>query len=148
MPGIGKYRYLRENDWLMGKIKMMLSGLLGSVFAARTGNEGFRSVDADEFEKIIREGGVQLVDVRRVDEYAAGHIPGTVLIDVTRDDFLERAIATLDRGKPVAVYCRSGKRSAVAARLLVKNGYRVVNLRGGWLEWSGKGKASEPAPLK
>lgn len=127
---------------------MALLSLLDCVLGACAQEEGFQSVDADEFEKIIHSGGMQLVDVRRVDEYAAGHIPGAVLIDVTRDDFLERAIATLDRGKPVAVYCRSGKRSAVAARLLVKNGYRVVNLRGGWLEWSGKDKASEPAPLK
>ena len=46
----------------------------------------------------------------------------------------------LPKDKTIAVYCRSGKRSLKAARILANEGYEVVNLRGGWLEWTEKCK--------
>lgn len=133
---------------IMGKIKAVLLGLWACVLGACAQEHGFRSVDADEFETIIGAEGVQLVDVRRQEEYAAGHIPGALLLDVTRADFLDKATLALDHKKPVAVYCRSGRRSVTAANILVKKGYKVVNLRGGWLEWSAKGKAAQSASSK
>lgn len=133
----------KENIWLMGKLKIALLSLLACALGACAKGEGFDSVDANEFEKIIRSGDVQLVDVRRAEEFAEGHIPGALLLDVTREDFRGKAAFALNREKIVAVYCRSGKRSVTAANILVKEGYKVVNLRGGWLEWSAKGKPSE-----
>lgn len=118
-------------------------GLLASVLGACAKGEGFKSVDAAEFEKIIRSGDVQLVDVRRPVEFAQGHIPGALLLDVTGEDFHGKAVSALNRKKVVAVYCRSGKRSVTAANILVKEGYEVVNLRGGWQEWVANGKPSE-----
>lgn len=77
----------------------------------------------------------QLVDVRTTKEFSEGHIDHAMLIDVNQPDFMERAEKLLDKKRPVAIYCRSGRRSAHAARLLCKKGYRVTNLLGGFIDW-------------
>ena len=56
-------------------------------------------------------------------------------------DFLDKALAVLDPARPVAVYCRSGRRSARAASLLADKGFSVTNLDGGVLAWQDAGKA-------
>ena len=68
--------------------------------------------------------------------YAEGHIEGAMNIDVRSDSFAERAESLLPKEKTIAVYCRSGRRSAQAANLLAKRGYRVVNLSGGIIAWN------------
>ena len=90
-----------------------------------------------EFEKLIKEDkSVQLVDVRRPDEFEAGHIENALLINVLDSlTFLDKANAMLDKTRPVAVYCRSGKRSKDAARKLSRKGYKVVDLDSGYLGW-------------
>ena len=87
------------------------------------------------FADSIDNPGVQLVDVRTPDEYAAGNIPGSVNIDVLTGKFGETASALLDRAYTVAVYCRSGNRSKNAAQVLSMMGYNVVELDGGYNEW-------------
>ena len=99
--------------------------------------KGFVSVEADEFAREIAKEGVQLVDVRTASEYADGHIPNAVNIDVFSSDFAEK-IATLDKAKTLAIYCRSGRRSKAAAEQAVKLGFKVVELDGGVLSWSGE----------
>ena len=99
--------------------------------------KGFVSVEADEFAREIAKEGVQLVDVRTASEYADGHIPNAVNVDVLSSDFAEK-IATLDKAKTLAIYCRSGRRSKAAAEQAVKLGFKVVELNGGVLSWSGE----------
>ena len=99
--------------------------------------KGFVSVEADEFAREIAKEGVQLVDVRTASEYADGHIPNAVNIDVLSSDFAEK-IAALDKAKTLAIYCRSGRRSKAAAEQAVKLGFKVVELDGGVLSWSGE----------
>ena len=99
-------------------------------------NKGFKTVSSDEFARIIGDTDtVQLVDVRTKEEYEEGHISNALLIDYYSYNFEEQAIAKLSKEKTVAVYCRSGRRSAAATRKLVKLGYEVVNLDGGILAW-------------
>ena len=93
------------------------------------------SVTVSVFADSIDNPGVQLVDVRTPDEYAAGNIPGCVNIDVLTGKFGETASALLDRAYTVAVYCRSGNRSKNAAQVLSMMGYNVVELNGGYNEW-------------
>ena len=112
----------------------LLSGLC-SIFGCTA--KGFVSVKADEFAHEIAKPNVQLVDVRTADEYAEGHIPNAVNIDVLEPAFAER-IATLDKERTVALYCRSGRRSKAAAEKVTKMGYKVVELDGGILSWRGK----------
>ena len=81
------------------------------------------------------ETDVVVLDVRTAAEYAEGHIEGAVLIDQGQNDFIEQAKATLPKDKTIAVYCRSGRRSANAAGRLADIGYRCVNLKGGIIAW-------------
>ena len=120
----------------------MKKPLLISIFTALCAIFGcsaksFVSVDADEFAREIAKQGVQLVDVRTAEEYANGHIPAAVNMDVLQPDFAKR-IATLDKERTVALYCRSGRRSKSAAEQAVKLGFKVVELDGGVLSWQGK----------
>ena len=115
---------------------MLLTASCTMKFSKETYGEGkILSVTASVFADSIDNPGVQLVDVRTPDEYAAGNIPGSVNIDVLTGKFGETASALLDRAYTVAVYCRSGNRSKNAAQVLSMMGYNVVELDGGYNEW-------------
>ena len=120
----------------MKKIITILLGLLGFVSSANAQFDSIKRVSADEFAHIIKSDSVILVDVRTADEYNAGHIEGARNIDVLKDDFNNIATTSLPKDKEIAVYCRSGKRSMKAANILAKDGFKVINLKGGWLEWT------------
>lgn len=78
----------------------------------------------------------RILDVRTKEEFATGHIAKALLIPWTDKDFATRAAKELDPGKPLLVYCRSGRRSAEAAAALVKLGFTDVrNVEGGILAW-------------
>ena len=77
-----------------------------------------------------------LVDVRTPEEYAAGHIPGS--INIPLDRILDIKNVVSDKNNPLYVYCRSGRRSSQAASALEKAGYtRVVNI-GGIMDYKGR----------
>ncbi len=104
----------------------------------------FKSYTAAEFEKLLKEdASVQLVDVRRPDEFDAGHIDNAVLINVLDSGFIAAAESLLDKSKPVAVYCRSGKRSKDAAGKLSGKGFKVYDLDGGYNGWVEYQKSKE-----
>lgn len=111
--------------------------------AVRQGNAlvGYANMGVDEFQTLIAENNVQLLDVRTQDEFDEGHIAGATLVDVNENDFVDKALAVLDQQRPVAVYCRSGRRSARAASMLANQGFKVTNLDGGVLAWQDAGKA-------
>ena len=98
-------------------------------------NNSIVSVSAPVFEKEIKSDSVQLLDVRTPEEYVDGHIAGAININVQSDDFIEMAAKELSKDSTVLVYCRSGRRSLTAAEILTKLGYKVVNLKGGIIEW-------------
>lgn len=102
--------------------------------------QNFENTDVTGFEALATAPDVTLLDVRSEGEYAEGHIDGALNIDVNASDFVDCAMAMLPRGTTVAVYCRSGRRSATAAALLADRGYRVVNLSGGILAWIEAGR--------
>jgi rhodanese-related sulfurtransferase len=98
-------------------------------------------VKIEQAEKLIA-GGIQLVDVRTKEEWDEGHLKGAKLITVTEDGFLGKAKAALDPKKPVLVYCRSGGRSAKAAKQLREAGFTIVHdMAGGITAWQ---KADKP----
>jgi Rhodanese-related sulfurtransferase len=119
----------------MIKNMVFVMGLLFSFFCCAQ-EQSFVSFTPAEFEKLIKEDTtIQLVDVRRPDEYAAGHLDRAIMIDVSDSSFVAKANLLLDKSQPVAVYCRSGKRSKDAAKKLVKEGYKVYELDTGYLGW-------------
>lgn len=123
------------NIKLMG-ILIMLCSLFGCSSAQ---TQGFKSLTVNEYAKVIEDTAIVRLDVRTAEEYADGHIANTINIDVLKDDFEKKAKATLPKDKVIAVNCRSGKRSKNAARILVKNGFKVIELDAGYNDWLAKG---------
>ena len=97
---------------------------------------------AEEAHVAIRDGAVQLVDVRGADEHEAGHIAGDRHIPFDR---LKDEVGSLDRDRPVLLYCRSGERSATAAEALQASGWNANSIEGGLLDWVERGLPIEPA---
>lgn len=120
-------------------IMSLLSAICG-LMGCNAQNEGFKSVEVNEFETVIADTNIVRLDVRTSEEYADGHIEGTLNIDVLEDDFEQKATAQLPKDKTVALYCRSGRRSKKAASILAKDGYNVIELNSGYLGWTGAGK--------
>ena len=80
---------------------------------------------------------LQIVDVRRDDEWEAGHVPKAQHIYLP---FLEQHLDELDRERPVAVYCGSGYRASIAASLLKRHGFSdVKNVPGSVSAWKAAG---------
>lgn len=123
------------NIKLMG-ILIILCSLFGCSSAQ---TQGFKSLTVDEYAKVIEDTAIVRLDVRTAEEYADGHIANTINIDVLKDDFEKKTKATLPKDKVIAVNCRSGKRSKNAARILVKNGFKVIELDAGYNDWLAKG---------
>ena len=79
---------------------------------------------------------IQLVDVRTAEEYANGHIGDAVNMDVLQAEKFPQEIQSLDKTKPVYVYCKSGVRSNKAANILREAGFaEVKDLDGGYTAW-------------
>ncbi len=104
------------------------------------GGQAYTNLDTDAFEKKAAEEGTALVDVRTAGEYAEGHLKGAANIDCQEDGFLGKIEAAYPKETPLAIYCRSGKRSAAAAKKLAKAGYTVFNMLGGINAWTEAGK--------
>jgi rhodanese-related sulfurtransferase len=103
------------------------------------GQQNFENTDVQGFAELVRDSNVVVLDVRTADEFAEGHIERAVNIDYKKDDFMDRAKATLPTGKTIAIYCRSERRSANAASMLAPEGYVLVNLKGGIIDWQNAG---------
>lgn len=104
-------------------------------------NGSYESLAVADFAKIIGDSDVQLLDVRTSGEYMQGNIDGSVNIDIKEEYFNDSAACLLDKSRCVAVYCRSGRRSKIAASRLVEMGFKVVELDKGynaWVEDAGK----------
>ena len=117
-----------------------MKNILTCLFAAlglttACGQQNFENMEVKEFAELITDSNVVILDVRKADEFAEGHIKGAILIDQFQSDFVEQAQAKLPIDKTIAIYCRSGRRSANAAGKLADVGYKCVNLKGGILAW-------------
>ena len=99
----------------------------------------FDNATVEEFASLIASPDVFLLDVRTPKEFREGHLEGAVNIDQAQQDFIEKAKAAIPAGKTIAVYCRSGRRSADAAERLAAEAFKCVNLVGGILAWKEAG---------
>lgn len=88
--------------------------------------EVHKRVSLEEFNKIIENEEVQLVDVRTPGEYAGGFIDDAINIDFMGDGFVDNCTAKLDKNKPMAIYCAAGGRSAKALEQLKAAGFKEV----------------------
>jgi len=121
----------------MKKIITCLLATLGLTSAC--GRQNYENAEVKSFQELTEEPGVVILDVRTVGEFQEGHIAGAVNIDQSQGDFIGKAKAALPAAGKIAVYCRSGRRSASAAGRLAAEGYQCVNLKGGIIAWKDAG---------
>lgn len=118
---------------------LALSGIVALLGAVGCGESGHtaaaQSAEATRTEaaspvQLVADGAL-LLDVRTPGEFADGHVQGALNVPV---QVLESRIAELDPARPVVVYCRSGNRSATAARMLRDRGFTVTDV-GAMSDW-------------
>ena len=93
------------------------------------------NITAEEAKQIMdSEEGYIILDVRTQEEYDQGHIPGAIVI--SHEKISEKAEEVLtDKDQLILVYCRSGRRSKLAAEALVELGYTNIKEFGGIIDW-------------
>jgi len=106
------------------------------------GNEsGYLQISQEEAMRIMKEeSGYVILDVRTESEFAEAHIPGAICIPVeTIESLSEAPIEGLpDKDQTILVYCRSGRRSKIAAAKMADLGYSKVLEFGGIITWTGE----------
>ena len=120
-------------------LAVLLFVLTGCAFARKAENKAeYTRISQEEAKEMMtRDDGHVIVDVRRQDEYDAGHIPGAILIpnETIGSDSPE---ALPDYDQIILVYCRSGNRSKQASEKLAAMGYKNVYEFGGINSWTGE----------
>ena len=95
----------------------------------------YEQITAEEAKKIMDSSDdYTILDVREQDEYDAGHIPGAMLLPYTGIENEVEELLT-DKDEQLFIYCRSGRRSKIAAEALVELGYTNVKEFGGIIDW-------------
>ena len=98
----------------------------GAVYVNITAEEAKQIMDSEE--------GYIILDVRTQEEYDEGHIPGAIVI--SHEEIAEKAEKVLtDKDQLILVYCRSGRRSKIAAEALAELGYTNIKEFGGIIDW-------------
>ncbi len=122
--------------------RIVASGLIiVSLLSGCSSSSAVKNLDAQQFNKITSASSTYVLDVRTPDEFAAGHLPNAHNISVDSAMF-GAEIAKLDKHAVYAVYCHSGRRSAIAAAQMEKAGFdHIYNLNGGMAAWTASGGA-------
>lgn len=107
-----------------------------SIIVAEKGEKAmYEQITAEEAKKIMDSGEKHIVlDTREQDEFDEGHIPNAILIPYTEIENKAEEMLP-DKDKLILVYCRSGRRSKIAAEALSKLGYTNVKEFGGIIDW-------------
>ena len=107
----------------------------GCVGCSDVGSATYEQIDGAKAKALMdSESGYIIIDARTQEEYDQGHIPGAILIP--EYEIADRAEKELpDKDQLILVYCRSGRRSKIAAKELVKLGYTNVKEFGGIIDW-------------
>ena len=100
----------------------------------------YNNLTTEEFASAVASGTMAVVDVRTPEEYTAGHLQSASNVNWFDQDFIEKIERAYPKDTPLAVYCRSGRRSAEAAAKLSKAGYKVSNMLGGYVAWTGENR--------
>ena len=116
---------------------LLLAVMLLTACGQEKNDQGavYVNITAEEAKQIMdTEEGYIILDVRTQEEYDQGHIPGAILI--SHEEIAEKAEDVLtDKDQLILVYCRSGRRSKIAAEALVELGYTNIKEFGGIIDW-------------
>ncbi|SDL35428.1 rhodanese-like domain-containing protein [Kriegella aquimaris] len=109
-----------------------------TALSCKSQNDGpTKVIDIDTFKSEVIGKDVQLVDVRTLKEYNAGHIDDAINIDVLDNATFTKEIQNLDKEKPIYIYCQMGGRSNSASQKLKDMGFKTIfDYSGGYGEWS------------
>ena len=123
----------------MKKLIFLLLSVMCLVACGQTDENrqeaAYVNITAEEAKLIMdSEEGYVILDVRTQEEYDQGHIPGAILIPDYEISAKAEAVLT-DKNQLILVYCRSGRRSKLAAEALVKLGYTNIKEFGGIIDW-------------
>jgi len=119
-----------------GSFPFTIGEVSGVIEALEYRATAYREVEGLDAAELIANLNPVILDVRTAGEFAGGHIEGAVLIPVQE---IQRRVGELadHKGDPVFIYCRSGNRSTVAAKVLIDAGFnQVINLRRGISDWA------------
>lgn len=116
---------------------LVMALIMTTAFILGSCGTGYKQISQDEAMKIMEEeSGYLIVDVRRPDEFAEGHIEGA--INVPNEGIAEEMPEELpDKDQLLLIYCRTGRRSKEASEKLAKIGYKNVYEFGGINTWTG-----------
>lgn len=124
----------------MFKLIYLTAAMLITACSANASSPDVKVVEPGEFKAALAGGGdVYLLDVRRPEEYQAGHLKGAHLLNWLDSESFKNGAAELDKSDTIYVYCRSGRRSGEAADYLASQGFKVVDMKGGILAWQQAG---------
>lgn len=127
-------------------MKNLLLSLLTTLgfCAGCQAQDKFTTLSPQDFEAAYKADTTAVVlDVRQPSEYEEGHLPGAILLDFLSQDTFSDGLTKLDKSKTYYVYCRSGRRSHNACVQMERQGFKVVDMQGGFLAWSAAGLPTE-----
>lgn len=122
----------------MSMVKKNFLFALAALVAMEVNAVGFKTLSmAEGIEMAKGNPKAVIVDVRRDDEYKAGHIPGALLLTLEKITKESAAKVLPDKSQMIFIYCRSGRRSKIAANKLLELGYTNLIEFGGILDYTG-----------
>ena len=124
----------------MNKLKLTLSMCLSLLGFTSCNCSNWADMDPDEFQQAAYTQGTCIIAVRTAQEYTEGHLLDAINIDWQKDGFIGEITGKFNKSLTLALYCRSGRRSAEAASALADAGYKVINLKEGYQGWTAAGK--------
>lgn len=100
-----------------------------------------QNITTKELKVLIEKNNdIQIIDVRTPEEIKEGFIPNAKFVNFYDANFKSKLDKIVDKNKTVYLYCRTGNRSGQASELLTKEGYKAVNVIGGYNKWKSENK--------
>jgi rhodanese-related sulfurtransferase len=120
-------------------VYVILAIIVVFVIVTKFNNRGIKHMNVENAQELVKDLAVTILDVRSPEEFAQGHLQKARLIPV--GEIADRiGELSLLKDKKILVYCHAGTRSAAASRILMKNGFTIVeNLDGGITAWTARG---------
>ena len=133
-------------EWLLSfysKSPVCVAALLGVLSLLQPDRACARDIDLAEALATIQKPNAdfRIIDVRTRAEYEQGHVPGAININIADPNF-PAMLRELDKSAPVLVYCRTGRRSGIAVKIMDDMGFsNILHMKDGWIAWE---KANMP----